>query len=278
MLTVLLSLFAAVLPAWASNDNTGGETFDVKVRLYNDQNCFEQHGERTFAPSLTDIRTAPFMQTAGATSGGQQATQVICYGNIFSNVSMAFDLAIVRFYNTKNPETGTTIPRAVNLRQYIDHCRTTGGLAPLQARVGQCTPFLGPFYAIFSLLKRKVGCIGSDCSTLQLVRQEFYQTVTCMGNPTATFKYPLMNQCMRYYNGTQTFETDTSFTNITERDYEGDRRCSGVTLTYNMRLNYCYRLYGNAGFMWIPDANYLASNSVKLATSLMAMVAFLMLM
>ena len=122
-----------------------------------------------------------------------------------------------------------------------------------------------------------MGCQGSDCSTLQLVRQEFYSTVTCAGAPTGTFKYPLKLQCMRYFNGTQTFETDAGFTNITEKDYEGDRKCSGVTLRYNMRLNYCYRLHGNKGFMWIPDDNYLASGALRVGLGFLVLGAGLVL-
>jgi len=131
----------------------------------------------------------------------------------------------------------------------------------MQARVGQCTPFLGPFYAIFSILQRTVGCLGSECSSVQLVRQQFYSTMLCDRAPSAVFKYPVSRECMRYFNGTQTFAVDNANTNITEKDYENDRRCTGVTLTYSMKLNLCYPLHGNQGFKWVMDDDYLGSGS-----------------
>lgn len=86
----------------------------------------------------------------------------------FDNLTKAFDFAIVRYHAVKNKDTGsvaggvTTIPRwtprAVNLRQYRDHCRSPVDAPPIHAKVSQCTAFIGSYYAIFNLVKRTPSC------------------------------------------------------------------------------------------------------------------------
>ncbi|CAD7941788.1 unnamed protein product [Amoebophrya sp. A120] len=271
----------------SSSSNEGQETYDVHVKLYQDANCFEQTGSRTFAASTSDVRTTTFTQTDVKVA----ASGIVCYANTFPpnpTDAVAFDFAIVRFHNGVNPDDqNEKYKKTVNLRQYTDHCRTRAGagFAPIQAFAdeSECADFLGPFYAVYSLLPRRAGgCSeGEACSTLKMARQLFYPTSTCAGNPTVTYKYPIQKECLRYSNGTQNFSSDAGYVNITERDYEGSSSvegCQGPTRTYQMEMNKCYSLYGNRGFRWETDGNYLASSAQFGAAPALQTTFFLLLL
>merc|ERR1711959_707024 len=67
-------------------------------------------------------------------------------------------------------------------------------------------------------------------------------------------------ECLRWSNGTQTFEVDAQNVNITQTDYAGNDNCGkGETLgkanptvgrKYIMQNMRCYELYGNRAFSW----------------------------
>lgn len=110
------------------NSGKGVDTYDLQAELYRDPNCFEQAEKLLLS---TDN----------------------CYANVYSaNSSKAFDIDIVRFHPYKL-DSGETIPQAINLHQYIDHCKTSN-LPPKTSYVGQCTPFMGGYYAVYKLLHR----------------------------------------------------------------------------------------------------------------------------
>eukprot|EP00392_Amoebophrya_sp_AT5.2_P009830 g9858.t1 len=233
---------SSILPG--AKATTGEETYDVHVKLFRTDSCYDQAGSATYAASTADIKTTTFTES----DTKQAATGIICYANtyeivfeslMFPNISVAFDFSIVRFSN--EADSGMVIAddaqdvekrekKRVNLRQYTDHCRSP----------------------------------GEACSPLKLARQLFYPTSSCLGNPTVTYKYPIQKECMRYVKGngrTQNFTTDVAYQNITEKEYEGSNDCTGPTITYQMQMNKCYSLYGNRGFRWETDGNYLASSA-----------------
>mmetsp|Transcript_17200 Transcript_17200/g.42694 ORF Transcript_17200/g.42694 Transcript_17200/m.42694 type:complete len:588 (+) Transcript_17200:279-2042(+) len=260
---------SSILPG--AKATTGEETYDVHVKLFRTDSCYDQAGSATYAASTADIKTTTFTES----DTKQAATGIICYANtMFPNISVAFDFSIVRFSN--EADSGMVIAddaqdvekrekKRVNLRQYTDHCRSPGGLSPIQALADEtdCAPFLGTMFARYSLVARRTtGCqAGEACSPLKLARQLFYPTSSCLGNPTVTYKYPIQKECMRYVKGTQNFTTDVAYQNITEKEYEGSNDCTGPTITYQMQMNKCYSLYGNRGFRWETDGNYLASSA-----------------
>merc|ERR1712194_360162 len=108
----------------AAGASGADQNWDVKVRIFSDQYCIEEilNGVRYFAPSLSDSRAAPFARESVSVLGGNTAgasasaaTQIICYANTFSNISLAFDLSIVRFYEQFDPVENRVVPRKVNL-------------------------------------------------------------------------------------------------------------------------------------------------------------------
>ncbi|CAD7929735.1 unnamed protein product [Amoebophrya sp. A25] len=258
-------LAGGLLPA-VDAQSTGAETFDIRANLFTDGNCFTKTETRIFAASTADIKTTTFSEV-----GSQQgATGIVCYANTFASpgpeTSVAFDLAVVRFFSGQVPGSNEKFKKTINLREYTDHCRSTIK-APVQsfADESECADFLGGLYARYSLIPRrnKGGQQGEDYSPLKLVKQMFYLSSSCTGNPYVTYKYPVTRECLRYSRGTQNFSTDAGYVNITEKDYEGSFDCSGPTQTYQMQMNRCYALYGSRGFRWETDGNYLASNAVS---------------
>lgn len=99
----------------------------------------------------------------------------------------------------------------------------------------------------------------ADCSPLKLVVQEFFSTTNCRGPPFAEYKYPIERECLRYSNGTQIFFCDPKYINVTEIDFQANQRCDGLQIKYVMKLNLCYQLYGNRGFRWRTDGDFLFS-------------------
>lgn len=219
-----LSLFLLCSPQGAAG-YAMGDAYDVGVRLYKDQNCFEQAEELVLT---TDN----------------------CYANVYSNRSKAFQITIVSFSE----------PQRMNLVFFEDHCWTPV-MAPTAVRAGECQHFTGGFYGIYSLKYRSANecTAGASCSYLRLAVQEFYQSricydsglCECIGDPYESYAYPIQKECLRWSNGTQIFETDAGGVNLTQTDYPGDDSCQGkVTRPLIMRNGYCYPLYSNRGFKW----------------------------
>merc|ERR1712054_475767 len=97
--------------------------------------------------------------------------------------------------------------------------------------------------------------------------QEFFSTTNCRGPPFASYQYPIARECLRYSNGTQDFNADAEYVNVTEIDYPGSNRCDGLMVKYVMKLSQCYQLYGNRAFRWRTARDYLASHAPRSAGS-----------
>lgn len=89
--------------------------------------------------------------------------------------------------------------------------------------------------------------------------QRFYQNIECRDSPYEMYEYPIQKECLRWSNGTQTFEVDAADVNITQTDYAGNDNCGKVVEAgkkapvgrkYIMQNMRCYELYGNRGFSW----------------------------
>merc|ERR1711959_833277 len=88
--------------------------------------------------------------------------------------------------------------------------------------------------------------------------QQFYQTIDCRDSAYQIYKYPIQKECLRWSNGTQTFEVDSAGVNITQTDYSGDDQCGKnaakdapvIGKKYIMQNMRCYELYGNRAFSW----------------------------
>ena len=50
-------------------------------------------------------------------------------------------------------------------------------------------------------------------------------------------QYPIHNDCLKYFEGTQTFFCNDNYTTVTEIDYPNSPDCSGGSTKYAMRLN-----------------------------------------
>jgi hypothetical protein len=148
-----------------------------------------------------------------------------CYANSYSNISTAYDMSIVRFFPQKL-DSGVTEPQKVNVRQYTDHCKTSN-LPAVTAYVGQCTPFIGSLYGLFSLKRRSTACVGAECSTLKMVRHEFFATTSCTGPLTNLYKYPIHRECLQFANGTQEFYASED---MSDRQLAGDSHWGGLAL------------------------------------------------
>mmetsp|Transcript_15103 Transcript_15103/g.31585 ORF Transcript_15103/g.31585 Transcript_15103/m.31585 type:complete len:261 (-) Transcript_15103:202-984(-) len=188
-----------------------GDALDIEVQLFRDPNCFERAQDITLLDSG-------------------------CYGNIYSNLSKAFLVRMVGFGD----------PERFNLFEYVGTCHLEYQYSALPRSIqgGRCTRFVGPFYGILRSSFRSNTCAGSDCSTLNVAMQNFFSDAGCEGLPVQTFKYPLQNACLRWSNGTQTFQVDSTYSNITQVDYPGNDVCSGgFRRTYVITNRRCYSLY-----------------------------------
>eukprot|EP00928_Gymnodinium_smaydae_P096618 TRINITY_DN8571_c0_g1_i1.p1 TRINITY_DN8571_c0_g1~~TRINITY_DN8571_c0_g1_i1.p1 ORF type:complete len:300 (+),score=64.12 TRINITY_DN8571_c0_g1_i1:114-1013(+) len=185
------------------------DTWDVQVKLYRDPNCFER------ADDLT-------LMDEG------------CYANIYSNLSKAFKLKIVRFEE----------PQQVDLTEYTDNCYTVY-LPKKPLRVNKCERFAGGYYGMLSTRFRAVTCEGEMCSLLAVAHQRFYEAEGCVGTPYYTYRYPAQMECLRWFNGTRTFtySADDKGANLTQTDYPLNDRCDGgLAKTYEITGGECYPL------------------------------------
>jgi hypothetical protein len=197
---------------------SAADTLDVGVDLYQDSNCFERQDNLMLVDSG-------------------------CYGNLYSNLTKAFSVRIVGF-------TGT---QKVDLYEYIDACHNTFS-AKRTLLVGQCQRFVGGFFAVLSLRFRSTTCSGESCSRIAVAVQSFFSAASCQGLPYQIYTYPVQRECMRWYNGTQTFTVDPSNSNISQIDYIGSDACSGgLTRAYTITNGECYSLYADQpprSFQW----------------------------
>jgi len=129
---------------------------------------------------------------------------------------------------------------------------------------GQCQQFAGGFHGIYKLMFRGEPCeLEKDrCSTLRIVHQEFFQSITCKGLTTAKFSFPLHKECLRFENGTQTYQLNEEMTNVTQTDHHGSSVCdSPWAVKYYAEVDRCYPLYGDFAFKWRLDIVQVSTES-----------------
>jgi hypothetical protein len=149
----------AALAALAAGQRFRGEgarelsqMYDIHLRMYKDENCFEEHKQDKFLV------------------GG-------CYANYYSNVSVAFSFGIVALQE----------PRRLSIDLYSDHCHTV--IAERYIYETQCEPFFGDYHGQFTLVAR-TSCYGAECATVTTADQSFFEHSTCHGGNTI-FEFPV---------------------------------------------------------------------------------------
>lgn len=246
------------------------DTYDVHVQLYNDPSCILGN-------------TAFIMTTENC-----YAAQVY---NPNSAVTRAFDVEVVRYQIVPKPGVGNvgSLPRAINLRQYTDDCKTvTPGSSVMQAPENACRPFIGEgqsaMYAQYTLRHRSKYC-EKDCSQLQVVRQDFWDTTNCAGSPFKQYYYPVgdgmssaagssssvasstapaqKGACLTYYGGSQDFQISKGKF-VIESDYENNQRCSGPAKPYNVTLDACYAIHMQKSFKYTLVVVEVASGAWRM--------------
>mmetsp|Transcript_5507 Transcript_5507/g.16385 ORF Transcript_5507/g.16385 Transcript_5507/m.16385 type:complete len:265 (-) Transcript_5507:162-956(-) len=226
MSTRRLSALGALVGCACLLLEVAGDALDIAAQLYRDPNCFERVDDLT----LLD--------------GG-------CYANLYSNLTRAYLVRMVGFGSAER----------FALYEYIGSCHREYQYSarPRDIRGGRCTRFVGPYYVLLKSASRSNTCVGADCSTLNVATQHFFAASGCAGLPSHTYKYPLHNACLRYGNGTQTFQVDATFSNITQVDYVQDDVCSGgFRRNYVITNRRCYSLYPDRAprsFSWTVEAS-----------------------
>lgn len=162
-----------------------------------------------------------------------------CYANKWApNSTKGFKMNIV-FFNA---------PQRIDMREYVDDCHTLAmPKRTLTTGTDRCNPFLGSMYAQFDIRFRSNTCKGQLCSNLAIAVQTFYTAAFCQGPAFSIFRYPVQNECMRAFNGTQGLFASGGDSNISLSDYSGSDDCKtskGVRLrTYSITNDFCYPLY-----------------------------------
>lgn len=228
------------------------DTYDIGVTLFTDANCL--FWANTFL--LLD-------------NG--------CYANKWApNSTKGFKMNIV-FFNS---------PQRIDMREYVDDCHTLAmPKRTLTTGTDRCNPFLGSMYAQFDIRFRSNTCKGQLCSNLAIAVQTFYTAAFCAGPAFSIFRYPVQNECMRAFNGTQGLFASGGDTNISLSDYSGSDNCKidrGVRLrTYSITNDYCYPLYTtNAprSFSWRVERTkpYSAASDAYRSTPTLFIVTLLL--
>eukprot|EP00416_Gambierdiscus_australes_P001952 CAMPEP_0171132624 /NCGR_PEP_ID=MMETSP0766_2-20121228/124884_1 /TAXON_ID=439317 /ORGANISM="Gambierdiscus australes, Strain CAWD 149" /LENGTH=265 /DNA_ID=CAMNT_0011595973 /DNA_START=8 /DNA_END=801 /DNA_ORIENTATION=+ len=211
-----------------------GDSLDIEAQLYRDSNCFERVQDLT----LLD--------------GG-------CYANVYSNLTRAFLVKIVGFGTQERFDIYDYIGTCHREYQYTAIPRSVEG--------GLCRRFVGPYYANLRSSYRSSTCVGNDCSKLNVVTQSFFTEAGCVGLAYQTFRYPMQGACLRWSNGTQTFNVDATYSNISQVDYVMNDDCTGgFTRTYAITNGRCYSLYPTKAprsFSWNVEGNGVTSVSVN---------------
>lgn len=166
-----------------------------------------------------------------------------CYANKWApNSTKGFKMNIV-FFNS---------PQRIDMREYVDDCHTLAmPKRTLTTGTDRCNPFLGSMYAQFDIRFRSNTCKGQLCSNLAIAVQTFYTAAFCAGPAFSIFRYPVQNECLRAFNGTQGLLASGGDSNISLSDYSGSDDCKitgpqnkGVRLrTYFIINDFCYPLY-----------------------------------
>lgn len=217
--TILSCLVGAV---WLQSCRA--DTYDIGVTLFTDANCL------FWANNFILLDNG-------------------CYANKWApNSTKGFRMNIV-FFNS---------PQRIDMREYVDDCHTLAmPKRTLTTGTDRCNPFLGSMYAQFDIRFRSNTCKGQLCSNLAIAVQTFYSQASCLGPAFSMFRYPVQNECMRAFNGTQGLLASGGDSNISLSDYSGSDDCKiskGVRLrTYSITNNYCYTLYATVAprsFSW----------------------------
>jgi hypothetical protein len=136
-----------------------GELYDIRAKLYRDENCFEE--------------THPLILYA---SGA-------CYAQHFSNFSKGFTIHVVSL----------TKPKRMVLSDYSDHCRNE--ISSRLIYEEECSEFYcgtnDCYYGRFTIALR-VNCYGRrDCKSITTAEQIFYDTATCDGGEYMQNQHPV---------------------------------------------------------------------------------------
>jgi len=200
-----------------------------------------------------------------------------CYANKWApNSTKGFKMNIV-FFNA---------PQRIDMREYVDDCHTLAmPKRTLTTGTDRCNPFLGSMYAQFDIRFRSNTCKGQLCSNLAIAVQTFYTAAFCAGPAFSIFRYPVQNECMRAFNGTQGLYASGGDSNISLSDYSGSDDCKiskGVRLrTYSITNDFCYPLYTTTAprsFSWRVERTKpyaAASDAYRSLPSLLVAAVFL---
>jgi hypothetical protein len=144
---------------WALLGSVAGELYDIRAKLYRDENCFEE--------------THPFILYAGGA----------CYAQHFSNFSKGFTIHVVSL----------TKPKRMVLSDYSDHCRNE--ISSRLIYEEECSEFYCStndcYYGRFTISLR-VNCYGRrDCKSITTAEQIFYNTATCDGGEYMDNQHPV---------------------------------------------------------------------------------------
>jgi len=217
------SMILRVVSVFAVTKVCLSDSWDVKIRLYRDLNCFER------ADDLLLLNNG-------------------CYANLYGNLSKALAVKIV----------GYDAQGKFDFTEYNDNCNSIQ--RPTRQIQGQtCVKFTGAFWARLTLSLRSSTCT-SDCSSLRVAVQTFYTSTDCSGLPYTIFKKPLRRECMRMTNGTQNFSATLSGVRITQTDYAGIDNCGarGGTdpIKYDIEARKCYSIQSPTAqsFRWTVDS------------------------
>jgi len=245
--TILSCLIGA---AWLQLSRA--DTYDIGVTLFTDANCL------FWANNFILLDNG-------------------CYANKWApNSTKGFKMNIV-FFNA---------PQRIDMREYVDDCHTLAmPKRTLTTGTDRCNPFLGSMYAQFDIRFRSNTCKGQLCSNLAIAVQTFYTAAFCAGPAFSIFRYPVQNECMRAFNGTQGLYASGGDSNISLSDYSGSDDCKiskGVRLrTYSITNDFCYPLYTTTAprsFSWRVERTKpyaAASDAYRSLPSLLVAAVFL---
>jgi hypothetical protein len=136
-----------------------GELYDIRAKLYRDENCFEE--------------TDPLILFAGGS----------CYAQYWSNISKGFTIHVVSL----------TKPKRMVLSDYSDHCRNE--ISSRLVYEEECSEFYCStndcYYGRFTISLR-VNCYGRrDCKSITTAEQIFYNTASCDGGEYMDQTHPV---------------------------------------------------------------------------------------
>jgi hypothetical protein len=196
----------AVVSMWLLVSCAKADSWDVFVELFSDSGClYDKYGEVTLVDSQ-------------------------CYANTYSTLSKAFTVKMVAF---------GALPE-FDIAEYTDDCQELY-TAKRTAPAGACGRWFGPLRAKLSVRPRSTTCT-EGCSELSMAVQTFYENSACTGREAFANAFPVQNECLRFFNGTQQFTADSS--NVYQKDYPANDDCTGDEVdSYAMAVGQCMPMF-----------------------------------